>query len=187
MTTQSNIRLVLSAATMGDDVDEVDFDLWTRFVCENIDQAVGFEVHEVEQAGFMTGGVDSIVGGTDEQRAAIKSWVAVTGWDAFCGEAWEKMRAEHDAKAKSEAPTAGQLQAAELGLESMPEPAADQAELNAVVTKAMGEIDLAEAGVALVVRLPLDVLTRLYLARLRADGRGDTADVLEQHLAATTQ
>lgn len=95
----SKISVTLTAANMGD-VDETDFDLWTKFVTENIDEAMGFEVAEVEQHPFESGAArDTITGGTWAQREAIATWLSVTGWDDFCGEAWEKMRREHDAAA----------------------------------------------------------------------------------------
>lgn len=93
------INVVLTAANMGN-VDEVDFDLWAKFVAENIDAAMGFEVASVDQCVFV-GGMDRdmITGGTEEQREAIRSWLSATGWETFCGETWERMRREHDAAA----------------------------------------------------------------------------------------
>lgn len=92
------ITVTLTAYNMGD-VDEVDFDLWRKFVCENIDDAMGFEVQCVDQFEFPGGPArDRIDGATDVQREAIASWLATTGWEAFCGETWERMRREHDAE-----------------------------------------------------------------------------------------
>ena len=93
------ISVTLTAAHMGN-VDETDFDLWTKFVTENIDEALGFDVHDIEQGRFPCGaGADVITGATQEQRDAIRAWLDVDGWNAFCGEAWETMRREHDAAA----------------------------------------------------------------------------------------
>ena len=93
------ISVTLTAANMGD-VDEIDFDLWTKFVSENHEAALGFEIHEIDQHSFKRPpSRDTIGGGTEEQREAIRTWLSVTGWDDFCGEAWEKMRAQYDAAA----------------------------------------------------------------------------------------
>lgn len=93
-----NINVVLTAANMGD-VDEVDFGLWTKYAADMLPALVGEEV-DVEQHRFSGGpDRDTITGGTEEQREAIRTWLSVTGWEAFCGETWERMRREHDAAA----------------------------------------------------------------------------------------
>ena len=95
----SKISVTLTAANMGN-VDETDFDLWTKFVSENHEAALGFEIHEIDQHRFLGGPAsDSITGGTEEDREAIRTWLSVTGWETFCGEVWERMRREHDAAA----------------------------------------------------------------------------------------
>lgn len=95
----SKISVTLTAANMGD-VDETDFDLWAKFVAENHEAALGFEIHEIDQCDFTDGAArDYVSGGTKEQRDAIRHWLSVTGWDDFCGETWERMRREHDAAA----------------------------------------------------------------------------------------
>jgi hypothetical protein len=93
----SKIIVTLTAANMGN-VDETDFDLWTKFVSENHEGALGFEIAEIDQHRFSGGpDRDTIHGGTEEDREAIRTWLAVTGWDTFCGEVWETMRREYDA------------------------------------------------------------------------------------------
>lgn len=89
------IKITLSSAAMGD-VDELDFDLWARFVAEQIDEATGIEVVEVDQARFGEAGEDRIDGATEEQRQVLRSWLSVDGWDVFCGQGgpWETMRAK---------------------------------------------------------------------------------------------
>lgn len=81
------ITVKLTAYNMGPATREDDFDAWHTFVCDHIDQALGFEVADVEQYAF-TGGPsrDFVIGGTEEQREAIRSWLAHEGWDAFCSE-----------------------------------------------------------------------------------------------------
>jgi hypothetical protein len=106
--TPSKIEITLSSANMGQ-VDEVDFDLWARYVAENIDDAMGFEVESVDQLAFGEAGDDVVAGGTEEQRQAILSWLGHEGWDAFCGDTWETMRKEHDAPATTAATCAKTL------------------------------------------------------------------------------
>lgn len=90
------ISVTLTAANMGD-VDETDFDLWTKFVSENHEAALGFEIAEIDQHRFPGGpDRDTITGGTEDERAAIRTWLSVTGWETFCGEVWETMRRELD-------------------------------------------------------------------------------------------
>jgi hypothetical protein len=91
----STIKIILSSANMGD-VDEVDFDCWASFVCDSIDEALGIEVRSVEQFRFGEG-ADIISGATDEQEEEIRRWLGHEGWDAFCGEEWNKRRAARDA------------------------------------------------------------------------------------------
>jgi hypothetical protein len=81
------IKIQLTAYNMGE-VDEADYDAWARYVVEHIDAGVGFEVDEVSQHRFVGGPAeDTIMGGTDKQRAAIREWLDVTGWEAFCADA----------------------------------------------------------------------------------------------------
>jgi hypothetical protein len=89
------ITIILSSAAMGD-VDELDFDLWTRYVSEHVDEATGAEVAEVHQFRFGEPGPDRIDGATEEQRETLRRWLSVDGWDSFCGQGgpWETMRAE---------------------------------------------------------------------------------------------
>jgi hypothetical protein len=90
----STIWITLSSANMGDNVDERDFDLWAKYVAETIDEAVGFEIHEVDQARFGEAGEDWITGATAEETEIIRRWLAVDGWEAFCSGAWQAMAAE---------------------------------------------------------------------------------------------
>ena len=85
------IKVTLSSADMGD-VDEIDFDCWAGFVNDKIDDVVNAAV-EVEQARFGDAGPDVISGATDEQARDIRDWLAHAGWDAFCGDEWNKRRA----------------------------------------------------------------------------------------------
>ena len=82
----STIKITLSAANMGPESTEEDFDAWTAYVNEHIDEALGITT-EVEQAGF-TGRTaiaeDVISGATEEQAEAIRGWLSVNGWEAFC-------------------------------------------------------------------------------------------------------
>ncbi len=80
-----SIRIVLTAANMGPDATERDFDAWATYVVEHIDEALGFEVAELEQHPFRSGpATDTIEGASDEQREAIRGYLGVTGWEAFC-------------------------------------------------------------------------------------------------------
>ncbi len=94
------IKVVLSAANMGD-VDELDFDIWAKFVTENIDEKTGIEVAEVEQFRFGEPGGDLITGATEEQNDRLSTWIRVDGWELFCGETWNTMRAEAEAQTAS--------------------------------------------------------------------------------------
>ena len=67
----SKISVTLTAANMGN-VDETDFDLWTKFVSENHEAALGFEIAEIDQHRFSGGpDRDTITGGTEDERAAM--------------------------------------------------------------------------------------------------------------------
>ena len=56
-------------------------------MCDHVDDALNVSVDSVDQHSF-TGGPaeDTVTGGTEEQREAIRSWLAHEGWDAFCAE-----------------------------------------------------------------------------------------------------
>lgn len=85
----STIRIALSAANMDPNATEADFDAWATYICDHIDEATGL-VCEVDQAAFTGRGAeaeDRIEGATDEQREAIRGWLSVTGWEAFCADA----------------------------------------------------------------------------------------------------
>ncbi len=87
------IKIMLSAANMGPQTTEADFDAWAGYVCNHIDEAMGFEVADVDQFRFIGGaGGDRIDGASDEQREAIRSWLAVAGWEAFCVDMDERAR-----------------------------------------------------------------------------------------------
>lgn len=87
------IEITLSSANMGD-VDETDFDVWTAFVGDRLQDALDLNGTVVlDQFRFGEAGEDRIVGATPEQKEAIRGWLSVTGWEAFCGEEWEKRRA----------------------------------------------------------------------------------------------
>lgn len=105
----ARIEITLSSANMGN-VDEIDFDLWTRFVTDKIDEAMGFEIASVDQQRFNDPGDDEVTfrgpwraddtgNELEAKRDAIRSWLSHEGWDAFCGEEWDRMRTEHDQRA----------------------------------------------------------------------------------------
>jgi hypothetical protein len=78
-------ELTLTAANMGPNTTEADFDAWRNFVAEHVDAAMGFEVQAVEQFAFTSGEPQDVVdGATEEQREAILGWLAHEGWDEFC-------------------------------------------------------------------------------------------------------
>lgn len=83
------IKITLSSAAMGD-VNEADFDAWARYVAEHVDEGAGIEVAEVDQMRFGEAGEDGIIGATTEEREAIRTWLSVDGWAAFCADdsAW---------------------------------------------------------------------------------------------------
>lgn len=82
----SKIQITLSSANLGDQATEADFDAWASYVAREIDGSLGIDA-EVDQFGF-TGSLfepeDSVIGGTDEQREAVRRWLANEGWEAFC-------------------------------------------------------------------------------------------------------
>jgi hypothetical protein len=84
------IKIILSAANMGSLADEADFDAWASYVCDNVDEACGVFVAEVDQQRFGDAGPDRVTGATEEQRATILGWLAHEGWEAFCADstAW---------------------------------------------------------------------------------------------------
>ena len=85
------IKIILTAYNMGAECDERDFAAWHTYVCEHIDEAIGFEVHEIEMHDYRNSPAeDTIVGATDEQRDAIREYLSHSGWDGFCAtpEAW---------------------------------------------------------------------------------------------------
>ena len=81
----STITITLTAYNMGPQTTEADFDAWRRYVCDHVDDALNVSVDSVDQHSF-TGGPaeDTVTGGTEEQREAIRSWLAHEGRDAFC-------------------------------------------------------------------------------------------------------
>lgn len=82
----STIKITLSAANMGPNATEADFDAWASYVAANIDEALGIDA-DVDQAGF-TGRTsipeDQVTGGTEEQNESVCRWLSVDGWNAFC-------------------------------------------------------------------------------------------------------
>lgn len=86
------IEITLSSANMGD-VDELDFDLWSRYVADNLEAATGIDA-VLDQARFGETGADRISGATEAEHVAIRQWLGVDGWESFCGETWTRMRAE---------------------------------------------------------------------------------------------
>lgn len=86
------IKIKLSSAAMGD-VTEADFDAWAAYVLDHIEEETGIEIAEIDQFAFGHAGDDEISGADDDdERAAIRTWLAVIGWEAFCADesAWPK-------------------------------------------------------------------------------------------------
>ena len=89
------IKITLTAYNMGAGCDEADFDAWAAWVEENLPEALTIDAAriEVDQHSYRNGpSSDTVTGGTEEERDRIRSWLAVGGWDEFCGspEAWPK-------------------------------------------------------------------------------------------------
>jgi hypothetical protein len=85
----SKISVTLSAANMGDQATEADFDKWAAFCAEHLPTLSGLEsaTVEVDQFAFTGRGAeaeDKISGANEEQRETIKRFVSVDGWDSFC-------------------------------------------------------------------------------------------------------
>lgn len=74
--------VTLTSYNMGD-ATEAEYDAWTSYVCEHIDEHTGFEV-AVEVDRFGTAGDDRIVA-TDEQREAIQAALADL-WQSWCAD-----------------------------------------------------------------------------------------------------
>lgn len=91
----STIAITLTAYNMDPRATEEDFDAWHTFVCNRIDDAVGFEVDYVGQYQFVgeLPDRDEIVGGTEEQRESVRRWLLNEGWEAFCAEMDARRRA----------------------------------------------------------------------------------------------
>lgn len=83
------ISITLSAANMGPNADEAEFDAWASYVNEHIDEALDI-TSEVDQFAFTGRGAeneDRVSGGSEEQRDAVREWLSHAGWDAFCSRA----------------------------------------------------------------------------------------------------
>jgi len=89
----STIKITLSSAAMGDMTDDRDFDLWARYVTENVTESTGVEVAEVDQYRFGEAGEDAITGADEDERETLRRWLSVDGWEAFCSGAWQAMAA----------------------------------------------------------------------------------------------
>lgn len=85
----SKITVTLSAANMGPNATENDFDAWAAYVNEHIEFSLGLGSVTVDQFGF-TGRTsateDQIDGATDEQADDITDYLDGWGWDAFCSD-----------------------------------------------------------------------------------------------------
>jgi hypothetical protein len=75
--------LTLGRDGMGPEADEADFDAWTTYVCEHIDEATGLDV-AVEIRGERDVQDDHIVA-DDDDRESIEN-ALVTLWEAFCAD-----------------------------------------------------------------------------------------------------
>jgi hypothetical protein len=98
-----SIEITLSASGMGDGADETDFDLWARYVAEQIDERTGLTV-SVDQFTFTGPGSwpedkIEIAGNDGEPADAVETIKHALGalWEDFCGDVWDTMRREHDA------------------------------------------------------------------------------------------
>lgn len=80
------INITLSAGNMGPETTEGDFDAWAAFVGKNIGKALGIEDFEIEQYKFGIASEDDISGASEDEREAIRGYLAHEGWDAFCAE-----------------------------------------------------------------------------------------------------
>jgi hypothetical protein len=89
------IEVMLSSAHMGD-VDETDFDVWAEFVSERIEEATGLAI-QVDQAPFGEAGEDVISRADEHERATVREWLSITGWEAFCGQEWDARRKAREA------------------------------------------------------------------------------------------
>jgi hypothetical protein len=80
-----NIQIILGSGNMGD-VSEADYDAWTSYVAEHIDDRCGFVVDEVLPRRFGETGDDSVRGATEEQREIVNEALRAL-WDDFCADA----------------------------------------------------------------------------------------------------
>ncbi len=77
----------LTSRTMGENATEDDFDSWAQWVADHITEAIGIEADEVEQYPWGRGPDEDRVTGVDEDTTeAIRRWLSVEGWEAFCAE-----------------------------------------------------------------------------------------------------
>lgn len=98
-----SIKITLSASGMGDAADETDFDLWARYVAEQIDERTGLTC-EVDQFAFTGRGswpedkieIAGSDGEPDDAHETIKAALGAL-YEDFCGDVWDTMRREHDA------------------------------------------------------------------------------------------
>lgn len=83
-----NIQIILGSTNMGD-VSEADYDAWTSYVADRIDDRCGFVVDEILPRRFGEAGDDHARGVTEEQRDTISEALRSL-WDDFCGDpaAW---------------------------------------------------------------------------------------------------
>lgn len=78
------IHITLTAANMGPNASEADFDAWGAYVADHIGEALGIDA-EVDQYSYRGGQADDAVRVFDEvKREEIKSWLSNDGWEAFC-------------------------------------------------------------------------------------------------------
>lgn len=92
------IQITLSAANLGPNATEEDFDRWAAYVAEHVETALSLPegTTEVDQARFSEGGDDVVIvrgsaaDGGDRDEATIEEdigrWLGNEGWEAFCGE-----------------------------------------------------------------------------------------------------
>jgi hypothetical protein len=85
---RTHIVITLTAANMGPNAEEPDYEAWADYVTRHIDSAMGFVVEDVDRIrwGRPMPAEDAIDGATEDQAGAIQRWLSNEGWDAFCSE-----------------------------------------------------------------------------------------------------
>lgn len=86
------IKITLSAASMGPNATEADFDAWATYVAEHIEhvvdstESVRVDVDQTAFSGPNAEPEDLVDGATDEQRETIRRYLSTDRWEVFCSE-----------------------------------------------------------------------------------------------------